>query len=81
MQRKDHVRTLDLIDPRLFALVPKERMLEALERADADATVSVTLGEACAHAQVHATLRAGHPALKDHEAHAEKAHHWQGAAR
>jgi len=46
VQRKDHVSTLDFIDPRLFALVPKERMLEALERASADTTVCVTLGDA-----------------------------------
>ncbi len=46
VQRKDHVTTLDFIDPRLFALVPKERMLEALERASADTTVRVTLGDA-----------------------------------
>lgn len=46
VQRKDHVSTLDFIDPRLFALVPKERMLEALERASADTTVRVTLGDA-----------------------------------
>jgi len=46
VQRKDHEATLSYIDPKLFALVPRERMLEALERSSADTTVRVTWGAA-----------------------------------
>jgi len=46
VQRKDHEATLSYIDPKLFVLVPRERMLEALERSSADTTVRVNWGQA-----------------------------------
>jgi hypothetical protein len=46
VQRKDHEATLSFIDPKLFTLVPREKVLAALERSNADTTVRVSWGEA-----------------------------------
>jgi|688.fasta_scaffold09824_9 hypothetical protein len=46
VQRKDHEATLAFIDPKLFTLVPREKVLAALERSNADTTVRVSWGEA-----------------------------------
>jgi hypothetical protein len=46
VRRQDTEAMLDALDPRMFALVPRERLADGLRRSAADTTVRVTTGNA-----------------------------------